>query len=98
MSVSASTTDGIAADVLAILSDAERLEAVSRTDPHRFHEQKDGLVQRLKELHAKARDGEARVASRHPSKTTTFRPGTIVSRKGRAVVAEVRKARLSFAR
>ena len=98
MSVSASPADEIADKVLSILSDAEAIEALSRTNPHAFFEGKDGLVQRLKELHADVRDGKARSCDRPPTRSTTFRAGTVVSRKGRIVVAEIRRARLSDAR
>ena len=90
--------DDLAADVLAILSDAERLEALSRTRPHVFAEQKGDLVRRLKDLHFRACDARSPQPSRLPGRTTTFSPGKIRDRKGNIVVAERRKSRLVQAR
>ncbi len=94
--MTATPADVIADEVLDILAEAERMEALSRTRPHVFAEQKDGLVQRLKDLHSTIRDSAGLM--RLPVRTTTFRPGHVVSRKGRVVVAEVRRARPVHAR
>lgn len=96
--MSVSPDGGLAAKVSALVLDAEALAALSRTNPHLFFEQKDGLVQRLKELHADVRDGEGAARDRRPPRDTVFRPGRVVSRKGRVVVAEVRRARVFEAR
>ena len=93
-----SPAGGIAAKVQAILSDAEALAALSRTNPGLFFEQKDGLVQRLKELHADARDAETGAEDRRPKRDSVFRAGRVVSRRGHVVVAEIRRARQIGAR
>lgn len=96
--MSVSPDGGLAAKVQAILSDAEAMQALSRTNPSLFFEQKDGLVQRLKELHADAREAEKAASDRWPKRESVFRAGVVVSRKGRVAVAEVRRARQVVAR
>ena len=80
-----SPADALAAEILAVRRDVQRIDALSRTRPHIFAEQKDELARRLDRLATRVRDTFGGTPNRLV--TGTFRGPT-----GRRVQVEHRRA------
>lgn len=78
--------DRLAAEFEAVAHDVERIEALSRTQPHIFAEQKDALSRRLRKLAAELRNTFGGPAGQFVSGQM------VVSHKGRQVRVVTRKA------
>ena len=81
----------------AIAHDAERIQALSRTQPHVFLEQKDMIAKRLRKLASDLRNTFG--GAPHPGDDAQQRfrivPGRRTMARGREVRVEIRKARVA---
>lgn len=75
--------DQIASDLEAIAKDTLRIEALSRTQPHVFAEQKDAVARRIQSMATKVRHTFGGAPAR-------FEPGVITAERGRRVRVERR--------